>query len=134
MLEPTASRFGDILAEEVQARDMEVFWLFSCFRYMSSGLCNFTLQIQAMMDLIHTPPATGPTQSQLDDALGRAEELQERLSQLEREHESRIKDLEARVAASDAAVARAQFETTSMRRVLLFCFNTSIVASLSAFC
>ena len=33
--------------------------------------------------MIHTPPATGPTQSQLDDALGRAEELQERLSQLE---------------------------------------------------
>ena len=54
----------------------------------------------------HTPPATGPTQSQLDDALGRAEELQGRLSQVERECDSRIQELEAHVAASDAAMAR----------------------------
>ena len=66
--------------------------------------------------------------------MGRADELQERLSQLERERESRFQELEARVAASDAAMARAQFEATSMRRVLLFCFDVSIVASLSAFC
>ena len=41
------------------------------------------------MDLIHTPPATDPTQSQLDDALGRADKLQECLSQ----RESRIQEL-----------------------------------------
>ena len=85
------------------------------------------------MDLIHTPPATGPTQSQLDDALGRAEELQGRLSQVERECDSRIQELEAHVAASDAAMARVQLEATSLRKVLLLCFNTLIVASLSAF-
>ena len=50
------------------------------------------------MDLVHTPPATGPTQSQLDGALGHAEELQECLSRLEREHESRVRGLEAEVA------------------------------------
>ena len=59
--------------------------------------CLFALQIQEMMEMIHTPPATGPTQSQLDDALGCAEELQEHLSQLEREHESRFRDLEAKL-------------------------------------
>ena len=69
------------------------------------------------MEMIHTPPATGPTQSQLDNALGRADELQECLSQ----RESRIQELEARVVASDAAAARAQFEATSLRRVFLFC-------------
>ena len=31
-------------------------------------------------------------------------------------------------------MARAQFEATSMRRVLLFCFDVLIVAGLSAFC
>ena len=51
-----------------------------------------------------------------------------------RERESRFQELEARVTASDAAMARAQFEATSMRRVLLFYFDVSIVASLSAFC
>ena len=63
--------------------------------------------------MIHTPLAMGPTQSQLDDALGRAEELQERLSQLEREHESRFRDLEAELV-------RARLEADSMRRVTLF--------------
>ena len=80
------------------------------------------------MDMIHTPPATGPTQSQLDDALGRAEELQERLSQLERERENHFRDLEVELV-------RARLEADSMRRVILcFVFNTSVVASLSAFC
>ena len=37
------------------------------------------------------------------------------------------------MAASDAAMARVQFEASSMRRVLMFCFNTLIVASFSAF-
>ena len=69
------------------------------------------------MDLIHTPPATNPTQSQLDDALGHVDELQECLSQCE----SCIQELEARVAASDAVAARAQFEATSLRRVFLLC-------------
>ena len=52
---------------------------------------------------------------------------------MEQERDSRIQELEARVAASDAAMARVQFEASSMRRVLLFCFNTLIVASFSAF-
>ena len=68
------------------------------------------------MDLIHTPPAIGPTQSQLDDALGHAKELHRRLSQCK----SRIQELEARVAASDAAAARVQFEANSTRRVTPF--------------
>ena len=72
------------------------------------------------MEMIHTPPATGPTQSQLDDALGRVEELQGHLSQAEREYDSRIWELEARVAASDAAMARVQFEANSTRRVTPF--------------
>ena len=77
------------------------------------------------MEMIHTPPATGPTQSQLDDALGHVEELQERLSQLERERESRIQELEARVAASE-------FEADSTRRVtpFFFCLSTLVIASL----
>ena len=52
---------------------------------------------------------------------------------MEQERDSHIQELEARVAASDAAMARAQFEATSMRRVPLLCFNTLIVASLSTF-
>ena len=111
--EPAASHFGGMLAKEIRAHNSEVLLFFSCFRYMSSGLHDFTVQIQAMMDMIHTPPATGPTQSQLDNALGRVEELQERLSQLERERESRIKELEAHVAA-------AKFEANSTRRVTPF--------------
>ena len=111
-----------MLAEEVQACNSEVLLFFSCFRYMSSILNGFTLQIQAIMDMIHTPPATGPTQSQLDDALGRAEELQECLSQVERERESWIKELEARVAASEMEAARARLEADSMRRVTLLLF------------
>ena len=59
-------------------------------KYLSSNSYGFIMQIQAMMDLIHTPPATGPTQSQLDDALGRAEELQGRLSQAEWECDNHI--------------------------------------------
>ena len=86
-----------------------------------------------MIDLIHTPLATGPTQNQLDDALGHAEELQGHLSQVEQERDSHIQELEARVAASDAAMARVQLEATSLRKVLLLCFNTLIIASLSAF-
>ena len=75
--------------------------------------------------MIHTPPAKCPTQSQLDDARGHAEELQERLSQLERECESRIQELEARVAASE-------FETDSTRRVTPFlsCLSILVIASL----
>ena len=75
------------------------------------------------MEMIHTSPAMGPTQSKLDDALGHAEELQEHLSQLEQEHESRINELEARVAASE-------FEADSTRRVTRYCFGTLVIASL----
>ena len=73
-----------------------------------------------MMDLIHTPPATGPTQSQLDDALGRAEELQGRLSQAERERDNRIQELEACVAISERETTRARLEADSTRRVTPF--------------
>ena len=66
-----------------------------------------------MMDMIHTPPSTRPTQSLLDDVLGRADELQERLSQLERERKSHFRDLEAELV-------RARLEADSMRRVTLF--------------
>ena len=69
------------------------------------------------MDMIHTPPATGPTQSQLDDALGHADELQERLSQVERERDDRFRELETRVAASEMEAPRACLEADSMRRV-----------------
>ena len=70
------------------------------------------------MDIIHTPPATGPTQSQLDDdALGRTDELQECLSQVERERGDRFRELETRMAASVMEVARAHLEANSMRRV-----------------
>ena len=72
------------------------------------------------MDLIHTPPATGPTQSQLDDALGLVEELQGCLSQAERERENRIQELEARVAVSERETARARLEADSTRRVTPF--------------
>ena len=70
-----------------------------------------TLQIQAMMEMIHTPLATGPTHSQLDDAHGHAKELQEHLHKLEQEHKGRVRELEAEVA-------RAQFKANTMRRVI----------------
>ena len=114
-------------------RYYRTFLALSTCKYLFSNLYGLIVQIQAMMDLIHTPPATGPTQSQLDDALGCAEELQGRLNQAEREHDSRVPELEARVAASDAAMARVQFKASSMRRVLLFCFNTLAVVSFSTF-
>ena len=56
------------------------FLALSTCKYLSFNSYNFIVQIQVMMDLILTPPATGPTQSQLDDALGHAEELQGHLS------------------------------------------------------
>ena len=41
-VEPAASPFGDILAEEVRARDTEVYPLFPCIKYMSCQLtCLF---------------------------------------------------------------------------------------------
>ena len=69
------------------------------------------------MDMIHTPPSTRPMQSQLDDALRRADELQERLSQVEWERDDRFRELETRVAASEMETARARLEADSMRRV-----------------
>ena len=37
------------------------------------------------------------------------------------------------MATSDAVMARVQFEASSMRMVLLFCFDTLVVARFSAF-
>ena len=56
-------------------RYYRTFLALSTCKYLSSNSYSFIVQIQAMMDLIHTPPATDPTQNQLDDALGHAEEL-----------------------------------------------------------
>ena len=36
------------------------------------------------------------------------------------------------MAASNVAIARLQFEASTMRRVLLFCFDTLVVASFFA--
>ena len=102
-------------------------------KYLSSNLYNSIVQIQAMMDLIHTPPATDPTQSQLDDALGLAEELQGHLSQVERERDSRIqeletryRELETRAVAFEREAAGTRLEADSLRRVPSFFYYFSI--------
>ena len=86
------------------------------------------------MDMIHNPPSTGPTQSQLVDALGCIKELQERLSQVEWERDDRLRELETHVAASEMEVARARLEADSMRWIPFSLLFLLYLLSVSSFC